>query len=80
MIGIVDRNAKEVRIFCVLNDRSKKNLMPIICKNVNTNINENMQIDDIQNEEIYSTKTRICSDCWASYQDNDFKEYGYILK
>ena len=75
MFGIIDRNTKEERYFCVLNNRTKSNLLPIIQKNVNTNLGED---NDLSEEE--SIKTRIYSDWNSSYQVNDFKDMGYLLK
>lgn len=69
MFGLIDRVDKEARVFCVMNDRTKENLLPIIERNVLTN--------DIGNN--WNLKTRIYSDCYASYQPNDFEERGYIL-
>ena len=75
MFGIVERSTKEARIFCVLNNRTKENLLPLIKNNVITAENED---EDLSENE--SVKTRIYSDCFSSYQVNDFKEMGYILK
>ena len=69
MFGIIERNTKEARIFCVLNDRTKNNLLPIVQNNVNTVKEED---DDLLDDE--SVKTRKYSECYSSYQVNDFKE------
>ena len=42
---------------------------------MNTNLGED---NDLSEEE--SIKTRIYSDCYSSYQVNDFKDMGYLLK
>ena len=42
---------------------------------MNTNLGE----DNVLSEE-ESIKTRIYSDCYSSYQVNDFKDMGYLLK
>ena len=36
MFGIVDRNSKEARVFTVLNNRTKEELLPLINENVST--------------------------------------------
>ena len=72
MFGIIDGKPKNGRVYCVLSDRTKRNLLPIVKKNVVTNDNE----DDNIPENI-STKTRIYSDCFRTYQINDFKNMVY---
>ena len=76
MFGIINRANKEARVFCVLNNRTKENLLPIIKNNIATDGNEDNE-EELYEEE--SVKTRIYSDCFRSYQVNDFKEMGYIL-
>ena len=78
MFGIVERSTKEARIFCVLNNRTKENLLPLVKNNIITAENEDNDDEDLSENE--SVKTRIYSDCFSSYQVNDFKEMGYILK
>ena len=78
MFGLVHRETKEARVYCVLNDRSKNNLIPIIKRNVITNYNEDEDYPDLNEEN--STKTRIYSDCWSTYQVKDFNQLGYILR
>lgn len=75
MFSMISRETKEARIFCVLNNRTKNNLLPIIQNNVVTAIDEdeNMPLE-------LSVKTRIYSDCYSSYQVEDFKHLGYVLK
>ena len=75
MFGMIDRITKESRVFCVLNDRTSNNLMKIIKENIDTNENQDMDLDEENLEN-----TRIYSDCFASYQPNAFRENGYILK
>ena len=74
MFGLIQRNTKEARIYCVLNDRTKNNLHSLVKKNVATDNFDN----DLSEEE--SCKTWIYSDCFASYQIDDFRNMGYILK
>ena len=69
MFGLIVRADKKTRVFCVLNNRTKENLLPIIERNVLTNDTDNN----------LNLKTRIYSDSYASYQPNDFEERGYIL-
>ena len=75
MFGMIERKSKEARIFCVLNNRTKENLLPFVKNNIITE-----EYEDANMPENFSLKTRIFSDCFASYQVNDFKEMGYILK
>ena len=67
---------KEARVRCVLDKRTKENLLPLIEKYVYTN--------DIYEEgnvsEELSIKTRVFSDCFRSYRVSDFNELGFILK
>lgn len=74
MFGLIQRNKKEACIYCVLNDRTKSNLLSLVNKNVTTTHSEN----DFSEEE--SCKTHIYSDCFPSCQINDFLKFGYILK
>ena len=82
MFGMIDRADKEARIFCVMDNRTKENLLPIIKENIYTsNESENEENEDLDeniNLDI-SLKTRIYSDCYSVYQTNDFKDMGYIL-
>ena len=55
---------------------TKENLLPTFKNNIATNENEDNE--EGLNEE-NSIKTRIYSDCFLTYQVNDFKEMGYIL-
>ena len=76
MFGIIDRNTKEARVRCVLDNRTKENLLPLIEKYVYTNdLNE----DDNDSEDV-SLKTRVFSDCFRAYRVSEFNELGYILK
>ena len=80
MFGIIDRASGDCRVFCVLDNRAKESLLPLVIQNVAT-------IDDIKgnnynsNEELhkYCLSTRIYSDCWSAYQFNDFKQKGFYL-
>ena len=76
MFGVIDRNTKEARVRCVLNNRTKENLLPLIEKYVNTN---DIYEEDNVSEDL-SIKTRVFSDCFSSYRVSDFKELGFILK
>ena len=80
MFGMIDRADKEARVFCVMNNRTKENLLPIIKENIYTydENEENEDSDENINLDI-SLKTRIYSDCFSVYQANDFKDMGYIL-
>ena len=75
MFGIICRKTKDARVYCVLTNRTKQKLLPIIKDNVITDSGEEDNL-----EEINSVKTRIFSDCFSSYQTNDFKDLGFILK
>lgn len=70
MFGLIDRANKEARVFCVMDNRRKENILPIIKNNVYT--------PDV-NEENEDMKTRIYSDCFSVYQENDFLNMGYKL-
>ena len=37
MFGIIDRSTKDCRVFCVLDNRSRETLIPLVIKNVFTN-------------------------------------------
>ena len=52
-----------------MNDRTRDNLLKIIKKNVYT-------LNDVNKDDF---KTRIYSDCLASYQETDFRRLGYLL-
>ena len=75
MFGMISRKTKESCVYCVLNARTKNNLLPILKKNIITCDEK----DEDLNEK-YSIKTRIYPDSFSSYQSNDFKNAGYILK
>ena len=78
MFGIVERISKNARIFCVLNDRTQQNLLNLVRNNVITE--DNNLDDEMEESESESIKTRVYSDCFASYNEQRFAEYGYILK
>ena len=78
MFGIIDRSNKDCRVFCVLDNRSRESLLPIIIKNVYT-YNDLSQYNTSRDIHKYSLSTRIYSDCWAAYSKEDFKNEGYIL-
>ena len=79
MFGLIDRNTKEARIRCVLKDRTKQKLLPIVKQYVYTFDVED-EDGDINMDEDESIQTRIFSDCFRSYQPNDFKNLGYNFK
>ena len=77
---MIDRADKETRVFCIMNDRAKETLPKIIKENIYTNTWENENDEEEENDNIEENlKTRIYTDCYSSYQPNDFKEMGYIL-
>ena len=78
MFGIIERSTKEARVFCVLNNRTKENLLPLIKSNIVTDENYNNDNEEISEED--NVQTRVYSDCFRSYQVNDFRNMGYILK
>ena len=65
MFGLIDRYNKDARVFCVMSNRIKEKLLPIVRNNVYTN--------DMNDE----TKTRIYSDSFTAYQEEDFENLGY---
>lgn len=74
MFGMICRETKEARIFYVLNNRIKNNLLPIIKNNIITHIEEDSITINC------SVKSHIYSDCYSSYQIDDFRNLGYVLK
>jgi hypothetical protein len=76
MFGLVDRGNYDIRIFFVNNNRTRDTLLPIVKKNVYTYYNSVINNHD-PNEHFPAT--RIYSDCFLSYQENDFNSSGYIL-
>ena len=63
MFGIIDRSSKEARVFSVYDDRRKEKLLPIISNNVETIDHNDGDID---------LRTRVYSDCFSAYLENDF--------
>ncbi len=78
MFGIIERSTKEARVFCVLNNRTKENLLPLVKNNIITDEHYNNDDEEISEEDNF--QTRVYSDCFRSYQVNDFRNMGYILK
>ena len=73
MFGAIDHNAKDARIWCVLNNRTKERLLTLVKNYIN--------IDRADEEdEIHSIRTRVFSDSFSSYQVSDFSILGFILK
>ena len=70
MFGLIDRSTKEARIFSVMDDRRKEKLLPLIRKNVYT-------YDIIEDNRDY--RTRIYSDCYSVYRQDDFNAMGFLL-
>ena len=75
MLGLIDRITKEARIFCVLENHTRDNLLPFVKESANTNENEEEEISEAE-----STKTRTYSDYFQSYHVSDFARMNYILK
>ena len=75
MISLIERSTKEVRIYCVLNNKAQKNLLKIIEDNV---VTDNLNEIDLYYE--FSVNTGIYSDYFQSYQPSVFKEKVYIHK
>ena len=69
MLGLIDRYDNTARVFCVLENTTKENLLPIITKNVYT----------YEYERDIDLRTRIYSDCFSSYRENDLKYMGFVL-
>ena len=65
IFGIIDRTTKEARLFSILNNRTKECLLPLLTINGEANLNLNME------NEKYLINTRVYSDMFASYQQND---------
>ena len=80
MFGMIDRYTKNAHFYCILDNRTKESLLPIIKKDVFT-------CDDIKVNNYHSAKdlhnncfsTRIYSDCWRAYQPADFKEMDFVF-
>ena len=82
MFSIVELQTKVARIRCVLINRTKQKLLPIIQIYIHCNVQEeDMDLDheELSNEQI-SIFTRVFSDCFRLYQVEDFKIMGLILK
>ena len=71
MFGLNDRADKKAKVFCVMTDRRKESLLPLVKKHVYT------PGLDIGNGEF---ATRIYSDCFRVYQASDFANMGFLLK
>ena len=69
MFGLIDHVDKQELIFCVMNNRTRNNLLKFVKKNVYT-------LDPHEDDDI---KTRIYSDHFASYQERDYYYDSYIL-
>ena len=78
VFGLIDRNTKETRIFSILNNRTKRNLIKYVKNNVYTSNEDDINNDEYSENELLNT--RIYSDCFASYQPGDFQNLGYVLK
>lgn len=66
---MIERNTKETLIFSILNDRTKRKLIPFVKNNIIAN--------NLGNEDEYPEdnliNTRIFSNCFSSYQPADFR-------
>ena len=69
MFGLIDRYDNTASVFCVMENRTKENLLPIITKNVYTH----------EYEREIDLRTRIYSDYFASYRENDFSNMDFVL-
>ena len=49
MFGLIDRQTKNARVYCVLSDRTKNNLIPIVKNNVSTNVFDDEDDENFQN-------------------------------
>ena len=75
MLGIIDREIKNVHVFRVLDNRNKETLLPLIDKNVYTE--EDIKVNHYDSsEDIHKNcfSNRIYSDCYGAYQIEDFKD------
>lgn len=77
MFGMVDRMNKDWIVFCCLEDRTNELLFPIIKKNSTYEYEVIIYPGCDENESI---KTRIYSDCFQTYQQNDFFTNGIHTK
>ena len=71
MFGLIDRVDKKAKVFCVMTDRRKEKLLPLVKNHVYTPGIE------MGNAEF---ATRIYSDCFRVYQVSDFANMGFLLK
>ena len=68
MFGIIDRTTKEARVRCILTNRTKKRLLPLVNKYVANNYG--LEEDDDESE---SVRTIIFSDCFRPYVNQILK-------
>ena len=61
MFGIIERSTKEARVFCVLNNRTKENLLPLVKNNIITDEQYNNDDEEISEED--NVQTKAYSDC-----------------
>ena len=78
MFGIIERKTKDCRIFTVLDNRTRESLVPIVVNNVYT-ADDLSEYDNNEDIHLYSLSTRAYSDCWAAYNESNFKEKRFIL-
>ncbi len=58
MFGLIDRFDNSARVFCVMYNRTKENLLPFIINNVSTQDYNDGELD---------LRTRIYFDCFSAY-------------
>ena len=69
MFGIIEKVDKNARVWCVMTDKRKQQLLPYI-KN-------NAFIPSYNNNNKF--ETRINSDCYSTYRKEDFNNIGFVL-
>ena len=69
MFGLIDRYDNTASVFCVMENRTKENLLPIITKNIYT----------YEYQREIDLRTPIYSDCFASYRENGLANMDFIL-
>ena len=70
MFGIMDHVRKNARVWCVMNIRHKEKLFPYVKINIYT--------PGIEDNREYAT--RIYSDCFSSYREEDFTNMDMLFR